>query len=214
MHRTPDGNQETELFPFDVILFDIGGVLLTNGWDRTERAQGLSRFGLDRAAFEALHASHYDAWDRGTITVQQYMEATVFTEPRSFFPDEFFAAICAQSRVLPDSALPVLRELAAKRPCLIGALNNEARETNAYRLDTFGLRPLFEVTLTSSYLGLRKPEPAIYHLALEILSRPAERILFIDDREENIASAAEAGLHALLFTGEAKLRDELARLGI
>jgi len=111
--------------------------------------------------------------------------------------------------VLENGALPVLRALANRRPCLIGALNNETRETNAYRLKTFGLRQLFDVVLSSCYLGLRKPEPEIYQRALEILARPAERILFIDDREENVAAAHEAGFRTVLFENETQLRTQL-----
>ena len=80
-------------------------------------------------------------------------------------------------------------------------MNNEARETNEYRFDHFGLRQFFEVALSSCYLGLRKPEPAIYRRALDILGRPAERILFIDDRAENVAGAAAAGIKAIRFEG-------------
>jgi putative hydrolase of the HAD superfamily len=93
-------------------------------------------------------------------------------------------------------------------------LNNEARETNEYRFTHFGLRKLFQVALSSCYLGLRKPEPAIYLRALDILGRPAERMLFIDDRAENVDGAAAAGMKALLFEGVDALRLELERLEV
>lgn len=202
------------MFPFDVILFDIGGVLLTNGWDHRERARVLERFGLDTAAFESRHLEHYRAWESGTISAEAYLDATVFNEPRSFSRQEFFAAICAQSQLLPDGALEILKELVASGKCLLGALNNEARETNAYRFERFGLRPLFQVALSSCYLGLRKPEPVIYERALEILGRPAERILLIDDRVENTAAAEEAGMRAVHFTGAGALRRDLGNLGV
>jgi putative hydrolase of the HAD superfamily len=202
------------MFPFDVILFDVGGVLLSNGWDHNERARVLERFGLDIAAFESRHPDPYRAWESGFITADAYLDATVFIEPRSFTHQEFFAAICAQSRLLPDGALETLKELSASGNYMVGALNNEARETNAYRFEHFGLRPLFKVALTSCYLGLRKPEPAIYERALEILGRPAERILFIDDRMENLATAEEAGLKILHFTGADALRQDFANLGV
>jgi putative hydrolase of the HAD superfamily len=202
------------MLPFDVILFDVGGVLLTNGWDHCERTLVLERFHLDVAEFEARHAKYYAAWEAGAISVQSYLDATVFYEPRSFHPDEFFAAICAQSKPLPDGALEILGELAAANKCLLGALNNEARETNEYRFDRFGLRKLFKVTLSSCYLGLRKPEPEIYKRALDILGRPAERVLFIDDRAENVAGAVAAGMKAIRFEGAEALRRELGSLGV
>jgi putative hydrolase of the HAD superfamily len=202
------------MFPFDVILFDVGGVLLTNGWDQRERAAVVEHFHLDLAAFEALHLDYYDAWERASISVAEYLDATVFYEPRSFYPDEFFAAICAQSKPQPNGALGILRELAASNQYLLGALNNEARETNAYRFDCFELRKYFKVALSSCYLGLRKPEPAIYERALDILGRPAERILFIDDRPENVAGAASAGMRAIRFEGADGLRRALEKLGV
>ena len=93
-------------------------------------------------------------------------------------------------------------------------MNNEARETNEYRFDHFGLRELFQVELSSCYLGLRKPEPAIYKRAVDILGKPAERILFIDDRAENIAGAVTAGMKAIRFEGEVELRRIMTSYGV
>ena len=168
------------MFPFDVILFDVGGVLLTNGWDHSERARTLDYFHLDPAEFEARHPDPYAAWERGAISVEAYLDATVFYEPRRFSHDDFFGFMLNQSKLLPNGALGIVEEIAASHKCLLGALNNEARETNEFRFKSFGLRDYFAVALSSCYLGQRKPDPAIYRRALDILGRPAERILFID----------------------------------
>ena len=200
--------------PFDVILFDVGGVLLTNGWDRGERAQVLEKFHVDNAAFEARHLEPYRAWEKGEISVESYLDAAVFCEPRSFSRDDFFAAMCANSKPLPNGALGILGELAASDKYMLGALNNEARETNEYRFRHFGLWNYFRVALSSCYLGQRKPEPVMFQRALDILGRPAERILFIDDREENTVGAAAAGMKAIYFQGADALRSELQRLAV
>ena len=205
---------EAPIFPFDVILFDVGGVLLTNGWDQRERAAVLSHFQLDYAAFESRHLAHFDAWERGVISLGAYLDATVFYEPREFTRDEFFALMLTQSKPQPDGALGILQEIAASNKCLRGALNNEARETNEYRFEHFGLRKVFQVALSSCYLGLRKPEPAIYRRALDIMGRPAERILFIDDRAENVAGALSAGMKAIRFEGAEALRSKLVSIGV
>ena len=202
------------MFPFDVILFDVGGVLLTNGWDQRERVLVLEHFGLDLTAFEARSRTVYDAWERGAISVKAYLDETVFYEPRSFSRDEFFAFLLEQSKPLPNGALGILGEVAASGKFLLGALNNEPRETNEYRFDHFGLRNFFNVALSSCYLGLRKPESAIYQSALDILGRPAERILFIDDRPENVTGAEAAGMKAIRFEGAEGLRTELVSLGV
>ena len=134
---------------------------------------------------------------------------------RAVFRATSFSRACLrQSKLLPDGALGILDELAAADKCLLGALNNEARETNEYRFEKFGLRELFEVALSSCYLGLRKPELAIYRRALDILGRPAERMLFIDDRPENVAGAEGAGMKGIRFKGAEALRGELGKLGI
>jgi len=202
------------MLPFDAILFDVGGVLLTNGWDHCERADLMAKFRLDPAAFEARHPRPNDQWERDLITLEQYLDATVFYEPRSFAREDFFAAMCAESTELADGALGIFREIAASGKCMVGVLNNEARATNEYRFQTFGLRDALDVALSSCYLGLRKPEPAIYKRALDILGRPAERILFIDDRAENAAGAAAVGMKTIRFEGAARLREALSQCGV
>lgn len=202
------------MFPFDVILFDVGGVLLTNGWDHCERAEVLDRFGIEREGFEKRHSAIYPAWERGAVTLDAYLDQTVFDQPRAFSHEEFFAAMCAQSKELDDGALGILGELAASKKYMVGALNNEARETNEFRFRTFGLHRLLRVALSSCYLGLRKPDAAIYHRALDILGTEAARVLFVDDRAENAAAAVSAGMQAIRFEGAAQLRSDLAGLGV
>lgn len=202
------------MFPFDVILFDVGGVLLTNGWDHCERAVVLDYFHLDKDEFERRHPGPNDAWERDAISAKEYLDATVFYEPRSFTHDDFLAAICAQSKLLPNGGLGILEELAASGKATLGCLNNEAREPNEFRFRAFGLRQYFEVFLSSCYVGLRKPGATIYQRAIDILGEPAERILFIDDRRENVAAAAAAGMKTIRFDGADGLRRDLQTLNV
>ena len=202
------------MFPFDVILFDIGGVLLTNGWDHKERSVVTEQFHLDREALESRHAKAFEAWERGELTVDEYLDAVVFYEPRGFSREEFFKAICAQSKELPNGASRILAELAASDKCRIGALNNEARETHEFRVATFGLHNYFKYTFTSCYMGIRKPDPKIYLRALGILGDKPERSLFIDDRLENVAAAAAVGMKAIRFTGADALRRDLQSIEV
>jgi haloacid dehalogenase superfamily, subfamily IA, variant 3 with third motif having DD or ED len=202
------------MFPFDVILFDVGGVLLTNGWDTHERSIAVEHFRLDLAEFEAKHRAAYGAWERGQISLDTYLDAVVFYHPRDFSRDEFFRFIVSQSQWLPNGAIGILKHVVASNKCMVGALNNEARETNEYRFATFGLREYFKVAFSSCYLGLRKPDLTIYRCAIDVLGGPAERILFIDDRTENVAGAVEAGMTAIRFENDSQLRDEFVRLGL
>jgi putative hydrolase of the HAD superfamily len=199
---------------FEAVLFDVGGVLLTNGWDHVERAAVLDQFHLDRAAFEARHPDPYDALERDTITMQDYLNATIFYEPRSFTPDDFIAVMKVQSKPIPSNALGVLGEIAASDSWLVGLLNNESRLLHEYRMEKFGIEEHLDLQLSSCYLGLRKPDADIYRRALDILGRPADRVIFIDDRKGNTDAAAAAGMHAIQFLGEEQLRRDLKQIGI
>lgn len=201
------------MLPFDVILFDVGGVLLTNSWDVKERAAAAAHFQIDDADFQERHAEIIELWERGAVSMGTYLDVAIFHRPRSFSRDEFVTFMLDQSRLLPNGAMSVLRELAGSGRYLVGSLNNEARELNEYRFKTFGLRECFQIALTSCYVGLRKPDPAMYQRAIDIVGRPPERILFIDDRPENIEGARIAGLTAVRFTGADAFRLELERLG-
>jgi putative hydrolase of the HAD superfamily len=199
--------------PFDVILFDIGGVLLTNSWGVHQRAAVAAEFHLDEAELEVRHSDIFEVWERGGITMGAYLDFTVFHEPRSFTRDQFVTGILDQSKLLPNGAIGILRQLSRSGNYLLGALNNESRELNDYRFKAFDLRDCFDIALSSCFVGIRKPDPAMYQRAIDIIGRPPERILFIDDRPENIAGARNAGVVALQFTGEAALRQQLADMG-
>jgi putative hydrolase of the HAD superfamily len=204
----------SELGNFEVILFDVGGVMLTNGWDHNERAAVLQHFSLDRAEFEARHAGPYDAWERDTISVYDYLNAAVFYQPRSFSPDEFIEVMKAQSVPIPSNAMGILKEIAASSQYLVGLLNNESRLLHEYRMEKFGLKPSLDVQLSSCYLGMRKPDADIYRRAIDILGRPPSHVVFIDDRAGNADAACKAGMHAIQFLGEEQLRSDLKELQI
>lgn len=202
------------MLPFDVILFDVGGVLLTNSWDVHQRAEVAAHFQLDINDLQSRHNEIVELWERGGITMSAYLDVTVFYQPRSFSRDEFVARMLDQSKLLPGGAMGILKQLSASGRYLIGSLNNEARELNEYRFKAFGLRDCFEIALTSSYVGLRKPDAAMYQRAIDIVGGPPSRILFIDDRPENVAGAISCGITAIRFTGADALREELGRYGV
>jgi putative hydrolase of the HAD superfamily len=196
------------------ILWDVGGVLLTNGWDRQQREAVLTHFGLDHADFERRHAEVDQAWERGEISVEEYLRATVFFQPRSFTSAEFLEAMRSESAVLADSGLGILRQLAASEQYVLATVNNESRAMNEYRLKKFNLLDSFDAFFSSCYLGLRKPDRKIYQLALDVLQRDPEQVAFIDDRAENVAAASALGIHGIRYEGSAGLAAELERLGV
>jgi putative hydrolase of the HAD superfamily len=196
------------------ILWDVGGVLLTNGWDRKGRAAVLSQFGLDRDSFEERHEMSNDAWEKGLITVEEYLKKTVFYEPRNFSPSDFLAAMKAQSEILQDSALGILGNLAASDSLFLGIVNNESRELNDYRFDRFNLRKYFKVFVSSCYVGLRKPHPEIFTMALDVIQRDADSVAFVDDRSGNVDAANSVGIHGIRYQGSEQLKAEFEKLGI
>jgi putative hydrolase of the HAD superfamily len=198
------------------ILWDVGGVLLTNGWDHQQRDVVLTRFGLDHADFSRRHAEVDEAWERDEISADEYLQHTVFYEPRSFTQTAFLDAMREESVILPDSAIGILRELAASdaQEYVLATVNNESRIMNEFRLAKFDLLELYDAFFSSCYVGLRKPDRRIYQLALDVLQRDPEEVVFIDDRAENAAAAAALGIHAICYKGSAQLAEELAKLGV
>ena len=200
---------------FTTVLWDIGGVLLTNGWDHRERKAVFDTLQFeDRAGFEARHEEANDPWEKGTIDFEEYLRRTVFYRERPFSPETMRRAIEEQSLRLADSALPILEELHRRGGLVMGQLNNESRELNDTRLERFGLKRYLSTFFCSGYVGLRKPDPAIYRMALEVLQKPAAEVVFIDDRQNNADEARSLGLHAIHYTGSAALRVEFQQLGL
>ncbi len=196
------------------ILWDMGGVLLTNGWDHVQRYAVLEHFGLERDPFEERHPTANDEWEKGEIDAQEYLKRTVFYEPRNFTWQEFLEVMKLQSQMLHPGCFRILRALKASHEYKVGVLNNEATELNDYRIEHFGLRELFEYFLSSCYLGIRKPDVKIFLRGLQITqANPAETV-FIDDREGNVSAAKAAGMKAIHFTGPEKLIDQLGALDI
>jgi putative hydrolase of the HAD superfamily len=195
------------------IFWDVGGVLLTNAWDHHERAEAFSKFTLDGAEFEKRHQAIVAAFETGEITLDQYLDETVFYREHAFTRDEFKSFMYSCSRPKPE-VLELARRLGASRSLQMGTINNESRELNHFRIEKFGLREPFGVFVSSCFVRLRKPDPAIYCVALDLTQRLPGECCFIDDRPENIAPAQELGMHGILLRSHDQLRHELQKLGV
>ncbi|HXY14193.1 MAG TPA: HAD family phosphatase [Terriglobales bacterium] len=195
------------------IFWDVGGVLLSNAWDRSQRRRALQQFHVDELDFEDRHEMLVSSFERGKITQQDYLQRTVFYRPRSFTPGDFTNFMFSLSQPYPDT-LELARSLAGSCKYLMATLNNESTELNDYRIRTYGLRDIFDVFFSSCYVGLRKPEEAIYRLALEISQHPADECCFVDDRPLNVEAASRLGMHAIRVEGTQQLRQEFEKLGV
>jgi putative hydrolase of the HAD superfamily len=195
------------------LFWDIGGVILSNGWDESARDEAARRFHLDRDDFERRHADAFADFETGRATLDVYLDRTIFFAPRPFSREDVKAFVFGRSSE-ETAARAVLDEVTATRRYLLAALNNEGRELNTYRIQQFDLARNFTVFLSSCYLGVRKPDAAIYRLALEITQRRPDECLFIDDRLPNVEAAMQIGMRAIHFQDAAQLRTELGENGI
>lgn len=196
------------------VFWDIGGVLLTNGWDHKERAQLYSQFGVDKGPVEERHEEPNDLWEKGKITVWEYLERVIFFEPRDFTPEQFFQAMKEQSQVLNPGSFQILRALAAQKEYKLVMLNNESAELNDYRIEQFGLAQAFDFFICSAYVGLRKPSRVMFETALQLTQVAARDVVFVDDRAGNCESAASTGMHAIHFQSPQQFGAKLQELGV
>jgi putative hydrolase of the HAD superfamily len=196
-----------------LLLWDVGGVLLSNGWDHAARAAAAQHFGMDAEDFERRHQKFDAAFETDRIDGDAYLAATVFHVPRSFTPEAFRDFMRARSTGNAP-ALAAARTLREEGRYVMAALNNESRELNEYRIRTFHLTDVFDVFFSSCYTGYRKPDPEAYRFALRFTQRDPAESLFLDDRPENIEAAARLGLRTLRVQDPGRLREELALAGV
>jgi putative hydrolase of the HAD superfamily len=194
-------------------FWDNGGVILTNGWDRDARKRAVEKFHLEWEEFEDRHELMLHAFECGTASLDEYLKRTVFYRERPFSPEDFKKFMFEQSQAMPES-LAFVRKLTKDKSLLHAALNNESLEINDYRVRTFQLRDCFEAFFSSCYLGVRKPDPGIYELALKITQCAPQECVMIDDRGLNLECAKELGLQTIQFKNVAQLEADLGKLGV
>ena len=199
--------------PITAIFFDIGAVLLSNGWTEVERRQVAAAFNLDFAEFDRRHYQVIDAFDYGQISLQTYLDWAVFFTPRPFTAQDFEREIQRIMTPIPET-LQIARQLKQTGRYFMATLNNEPGELNQYRIQHFGLAELFSAFFSSCYLGVRKPQLEVFRKALAISHRRPEESLFIDDSPANIDAARALGMNAILYVDPASLRADLEKFGL
>jgi putative hydrolase of the HAD superfamily len=195
------------------LFWDIGGVIMTNGWDTGARRRAAETFHLDWEEFQDRHDLSFPAFDSGLSSLDEYLNRTLFYRPRAFTREEFIAFMFAQSREYPESRA-VLDKLARLEKYFIGSINNEPLELNEYRIKAFHLRRDFQVFFSSCYLHTRKPEEMIYRIALKVTQRPAAECVFIDDRLLNLENPRKLGFKTIHYQDAEQLRTELKNYGV
>ena len=195
------------------IFWDVGGVLLTNAWDRSQREAALERFKLDEEEFTDRHEMVASSFERGKIGLDEYLDRTIFYRSRPFGREEFKGYMLSLSQPQED-VLSLAKALTGSGKYLMGTINNESRDLNLYRIEKFGLRSIFSLFVSSCFVGLRKPEQDIYRLALETTQKTPEECCFIDDRALNLEVAKRLGMHTIEMDNIEQLRADLQKLGV
>jgi len=196
----------------ELVLFDIGGVLGSNGWDREQRAAAVEHFEIDAEDFQYRHEETIGAFESGQISLDEYLDVTVFCSDRAFSRTEFKDFMFAQSVPWPDS-IAVARSLATSG-VRMATLNNESEELNKHRIERFGLGPIFPTFFSSCWLGVRKPTHRIYERVFGMTQASPKRTVFVDDRMQNLNPAAALGVKTILFESADQLRTSLRGHGL
>jgi putative hydrolase of the HAD superfamily len=179
------------------LFTDIGGVLLTNGWDRNGRAAAIKKFKLDAAETEERHHLTFDTYEEGKLTLDEYLERIVFYKKRDFSKKEFknFMYSCSQPF---DDMIKMVKELKQKYHLKIAVVSNEGRELNEYRIDTFKLNSFIDFFISSSFVHFRKPDADIFKIALDIAQVKASEVLYLEDREMFAQVAEGLGIKSIV----------------
>ena len=195
------------------LFVDIGGVMLSNGWDHDFRKLAATHFKLDPGEMEGRHYLNLNIYEEGKLTLQEYLNRVVFHQPRPFTPAEFRDFMFAQSQPCPEM-IELIKQLKLRYGLKIAVVSNEAREINDYRIKKFKLDEFVDFFISSCYVRLRKPDKDIFRLALDIAQVPVERIVYIENTELFVQVAESMGIRSILHTDYRSTCAKLAALGL
>ena len=199
--------------PVTALFLDIGGVLLTNGWDHNARELAAKTFDLDLADMEDRHHLTFDTYEEGKLTLEEYLGRVVFYQKRPFTRDRFRRFMFAQSKPYPEM-IELVARLKVRHGLKIAVVSNEARELNAYRIRKFKLDGLVDSFISSCFVHVRKPDADIFRLALDIAQAPARQVVYIENTPMFVQIAEGLGIRSILHTDYSSTCAKLASLGL
>jgi putative hydrolase of the HAD superfamily len=195
------------------LFLDIGGVLLTDGWDHHARKRAATNFKLEWAEMEGLHHLVFETYEEGKLSLEEYLDRVVFHQKRAFTRAQFRRFMFAQSKPYP-AMLALVAQLRVRHGLKIAVVSNEARELNAFRIRTFKLDKLVDFFISSCFVHIRKPDADIFRLALDIAQTPAEQVVFIDNTPMFVQIAEGLGMRSILHTDYRSTCAQLASFGL
>jgi putative hydrolase of the HAD superfamily len=195
------------------LFLDIGGVLLTNGWDHNSRKRAAETFGLDYDEMSERHHLTFDTYEAGKLSLDEYLKRVVFYRERPFSGEEFKKFMYDQSKPYPDM-IKLICGLKTQYGLRVAAVSNEGRELTMYRVQEFELRTFVDFFVSSCFVHYRKPDEDMYRIALDISQAQSEQVVYIDDREMFVEVARELGITGIVHTGYKATRKLLEGLGL
>ena len=194
------------------LFLDIGGVLLTNGWDRRARNLAVKSFKLDADEVNERHHLTFDTYEEGKLSLNEYMSRVIFYEKRNFTKNDFKSFMFSQSQPF-DDMLKLISTLKEKYNLKVTAVSNEGRELTEYRIKKFKLNKIFDSFIASSYVHIRKPDVEIYRIALDVSQVTPDKVIYIDDRHMFVEVAGTLGINGIHHKNYNSTKNELAKLG-
>ena len=176
-------------------------MLLTNAWGHESRQKAAEKFGIDYQEMDILHAFIFNVYEIGSITLDEYLDTVVFNHPRNFSKEEFREFMFAESTELPDMLEWLIGWKRNNPELKIIAINNEGKELNDYRIKKFKLHRFFDAFISSNEVGMRKPDPRIFRMALGVAQASAEECFYFDDRPMLVQAARKLGINAFHHKG-------------
>jgi putative hydrolase of the HAD superfamily len=198
------------------IFLDIGGVLLTNGWDRRMRQEAAARFNLDTEEMNERHHLTFDTYEEGKLSLDDYLTRLVFYEDRPFTREDFKAYMFSQSQAKPEMVqmADLIKGLKAKYNLKVATVSNEGRELTQYRIKKFNLGSFVDFFISSCFVHYRKPDADLYRLALDCAQVLPNQAVYVDDRAMFVEVARAMGIRGIHHTGIESTRAALAALGL
>ena len=195
------------------LFLDIGGVLLTNGWDHHARKRAAANFKLEVAEMEARHHLTFGIYEEGKLTLEEYLGRVVFYQKRPFTRAQFRRFMFAQSKPYPEM-IELVAQLKVRHGLKIAVVSNEARELNSYRIQKFKLDGLVDTFISSCFVHLRKPDADIFRLALDLVQAPAQQVLYIENTPMFVRIAEGLGIRSILHADYRSTCAKLASFGL
>jgi len=199
--------------PITTLFVDVGGVLLTDGWDHLARKRAARHFKLNWAEMDQRHRLVFETHEEGKLSFEEYLGWVVFFEKRPFTRNQFREFMFAQSKPY-TKMLGLVAQLRAQHGLKVVVISNESREVNAFRVRTFRLDRLVDTFISSCFVGMRKPDVEIFRLALDLAQAMPERSVFIDNTPMFVQVAQRMGIRSILHVDYQSTSTKLNSMGL